>query len=127
MTETPQTPEPAPAEAQAPAPAAGEKAGPGNGLGIASLVVGIVAAIIGMIPLCGAIAFVPAVVGLILGIINVKARGKANLPKGVGMAGIILNIAAVAFILLYLFVFTAGAPAVVDAVDKLPTTLPATP
>ena len=112
MTETPQTPEPAPAEAPAPAPPAGEqKAGQGNGLGIASLVVGVAAAIVAFIPLCGAIAFVPAVVGLILGIINVVMRGKANLPKGMGIAGIILNILAIVLIVVWVY-FVATAPPV---------------
>lgn len=128
MTETPQTPEPAPAEAQAPAPAGGEAAGPGNGLGIASLVVGIVSAVIALIPGCGAIAFVPAIVGLVLGVINVVLRGKANLPKGVGMAGIILNVAAIVFILAYLYVIIPWmADKVVDVAEKLPKTLPASP
>lgn len=122
MTETPQTPEPAPAGAQAPAPAGGESAGPGNGLGIASLVLGIVAAVIALIPVCGVIAFGPAVVGLVLGVINVVLRGKANLPKGVGIAGIILNIAAIAFILAYLYVILPqAAEAVKETIESIET------
>lgn len=122
MTETPQTPEPAPQE---PAVAAAP-AGPGNGLGIASLVVGIVSAVIALIPACGAIAFLPAIVGLVLGVINVVLRGKANLPKGVGMAGIVLNVAAIVFILAYIYVIIPWlADKAKDVVDKIPTTLPA--
>jgi len=121
MTETPQTPAP---QEPAPAPA---PAGPGNALGIASLILGIVAAVIALIPVCGTIAFAPAVVGLILGIINVKGRGKANLPKGVGMAGIILNVAAVAFIVIYLVIFAAAAPKVGEAVREGIEALPTQP
>lgn len=119
MTETPQTPAP-----QEPAPA---QAGPGNALGIASLILGIVAAVIALIPVCGAIAIAPAVVGLILGIINVKGRGKANLPKGVGMAGIILNVAALLFIVVYLVIFAAAAPKVGEAVREGIEALPTQP
>ena len=56
-------------------------------MGIAALVIGIVAVIIGFIPGCGIIALLPAIVGLILGIIEVKKKSKAGQPKGKGMAG----------------------------------------
>ena len=123
MTETPQTPEPTPGGPQVPAPAAGGlQAGPGNALGIASLILGIVAAVIALIPVCGVIAFAPAIVGLVLGVINVVLRGKANLPKGVGMAGIILNVAAVVFILAYVYVILPQAvEAVKEGIETLPT------
>lgn len=88
-------------------------------MGIASLIVGVVALITAFIPLCGMIAFVPAIVGLILGIINVMKRGKANLPKGVGIAGIILNIAAVAVIIIWVVFAVAAAPDAADVLEGL--------
>ncbi len=87
---------------------AGAKAGSGNDMGIASVIAGIVALIIALIPMCDmiafspAFAFAPAFVGLILGVINVMMRGEENLPKGVGNAGIMLNIAAMAVMVILL-------------------------
>jgi len=73
-------------------------------MGIAAMVIGIISAILAFIPLCGYIAFVPAVIGLILGIIDVKKKSKKNLPKGQGMAGIILNAIAIVIIFVWTMV-----------------------
>lgn len=80
-------------------------------MAVASLVLGIISIIIGFIPFCGVIAFVPAVVGLVLGII---ALVKANKPvevaegetapkskKGLSIAGVILSGIAVLVILFW--------------------------
>lgn len=57
----------------------------------ASLVIGIIAAIIGFIPCVNIFVFVPAIVGLILGVIAYRNKCEENLPSGVALAGIILN------------------------------------
>lgn len=62
-------------------------------MGVASLVLGIVSIIIAFIPCLGMYAIVPAVIGLILGLIGTckKKEGKAN---GLAIAGLILSILA---------------------------------
>ena len=80
-------------------------------MGIASMVIGILSLIIGFIPFCGSIALLPAAVGLVLGIVDVAKKSKANLPKGSGVAGIATCGVAIAIICMYLFVYGAAAAA----------------
>ena len=87
-------------------------------MGIAAMVIGIVAVIIAFIPLCGSIAFLPAIVGLILGIVDVAMKSKANQPKGMGIAGIVCNAVAIVIILLYLFVFAAATDEAINELEK---------
>ncbi len=54
-------------------------------MGVAAMVIGIISAVLAFIPMCGFIAFVPAIIGLILGIVDVALRGKKKLPKGKGV------------------------------------------
>ena len=78
-------------------------------MGIASMVIGIVSAILGFIPMCGWFATLPAVVGLILGIIDVVQKNKnQESGKGIGIAGIILNSIAIILILIWTFVIVAA-------------------
>lgn len=58
-------------------------------MGIAALILGIISIIIGFIPLCGAVAFVPAIIGLILGIVDASKKSKTGEKKGVSIAGIV--------------------------------------
>lgn len=68
-------------------------------MGIASLVLGILSAIIGFIPLCGMIALLPAFIGLILGIVDAVKKSKAGEPKGMAIAGIILSAISIVIII----------------------------
>ena len=68
-------------------------------MGIASLILGIVSAILGFIPFCNIIALLPALIGLILGIVDAVKKGKSGEPKGMAIAGIILNIIAFVIII----------------------------
>ena len=71
-------------------------------MGIASLVIGVVSAILGFIPLCNYFAIIPAVVGLVLGIVYVVKQSKVEGgKKGMGIAGIVLNAAAIVLILIW--------------------------
>ncbi len=79
-------------------------------MGLAAMVIGIVAVVLGIIPGCGLVfGLPPAIVGLILGIVDVKKKSKAQQPKGMGMAGVVLNAVAIVFILLWTLVIGAGA------------------
>jgi hypothetical protein len=62
----------------------------GSGLAVASLVIGIVSLIIGAIPFCGAWAILPAIVGLVLGIVAYFVNKKAGKPRSMAVAGIVL-------------------------------------
>ena len=61
-------------------------------MGIAALVLGIISIISSLIPGCGfIIALLPALIGLILGIVDVVKKSKSGESKGAGIAGIILT------------------------------------
>lgn len=69
----------------------------GKGLGVAGMVIGIVAVIWAIIPLLGAGAWWLAVVGLVLSIVGfVMAKNGNNPNRGMMMAGIILGVVATA-------------------------------
>jgi len=79
-------------------------------MGIASLIIGIVAFVLGLVPACGLIfGLPPAVVGLILGILEISGKSKKNEPKGMGVAGTILNALAIVVILVWTLVIGAAA------------------
>lgn len=77
-------------------------------MGVASLVLGIVSLIVGFVPLCGAIALLPAIVGLILGIIDTVKKGKTNEKKGQSIAGIVMCAIAIVIIIFWVFVASVG-------------------
>lgn len=57
----------------------------------ASLIIGIICAVIGFIPCLQIVVIVPAIVGLILGIIAFRRNKEEGKPTGTALAGIILN------------------------------------
>ena len=75
-------------------------------MGIAALILGILSIIVGFIPLCGMIAFVPAIIGLILGIVDTIQKNKKGEKKGISIAGIILS--AIAIIIISVWSFVIG-------------------
>lgn len=75
---------------------------------IVSLVIGVVAAILGFIPCCSWLALAPAVVGLVLGIVSYNRKRETDAPTGVALAGMILNGIAILLIAGYTLVFAAG-------------------
>ena len=60
-------------------------------MGIASLVLGIIALVTALIPLFGTVAFFPALIGLGLGIGHIATASRRQQPKGAGIAGVVLN------------------------------------
>jgi len=70
-------------------------------MGIAALIIGILSIIIAIIPFCGMIALLPAIIGLVLGIIDVVKKSKSEGKKGMGIAGIILTSLSIAFCFLW--------------------------
>jgi len=69
----------------------------GKGLGIAGMVIGIVAFVWAIIPGVGALAWWLAAVGVILSIVAIfMARSGKNPKKGVMITGMVLNVLAIA-------------------------------
>lgn len=62
----------------------------GKGLGIAGLVLGILAAIISFIPCLGMWAILPGVIGIVLSAISMKQAGTG--AKGMAIAGLVCSI-----------------------------------
>jgi len=86
-------------------------------MGLAAMIIGIIAVVLGFIPFCGYFALIPAIVGLILGIVDVTKKSKAQQPKGQGMAGIVLNAVAIIVILLWTLVFATATVTTMDAIE----------
>ncbi len=86
-------------------------------MGLAAMVIGIFAVIFGFIPFCGFFALIPAIIGLILGILDVKKKSKVQQPKGMGMAGVVLNAVAILVILLWTLVFAAGGAVAINQIE----------
>lgn len=57
----------------------------------ASLVIGIIAVIVGFIPCVQVFVFLPALVGLILGVVSFIRKRQVEEPAGIAIAGMILN------------------------------------
>ena len=91
-------------------------------MGLAAMIIGIIAVVLGFIPFCGYFAILPAIVGLILGILDVKKKSNAQQPKGIGMAGIVLNAVALIVILLWTLVIGAGAVVTSDVIEDFNVT-----
>lgn len=81
-----------------------------NGLGVASLVVGIVAAVFSVIPLVGMVAFFLGPVAIILGIVAFFLK---NRKRGMAITGVILGIVS----LIIAGIMTAAVGAAVKSVD----------
>lgn len=64
----------------------------GKGLGIAGLVLGIIAAIISFIPCLGMWAILPGIIGIVLSAISMKQSGSG--AKGMAIAGLVCSIIA---------------------------------
>lgn len=86
---------------------------------LAALIIGIIAVVLGFIPFCGYFALLPAIVGLILGIVDVMKKSKAKQPKGKGIAGIVLNAVAIVVILLWTLVIAAGGAVALDEIERI--------
>jgi hypothetical protein len=82
-----------------------------NGLGVAALVVGIVAAVFSMIPLVGMIAFFLGPVAIILGVIAFFLK---NRKKGMAITGVILGVVS----LIVAGMVTAGVSAAAKSIDE---------
>lgn len=76
-----------PAPQPVPAPVA-----PGNGVGVAALVVGIIAVLVSFIPIVGTFAFFLGGAAVVLGIVGLLLKGRS---RGTSIAGLILGIVSI--------------------------------
>ena len=83
-------------------------------MAVASLVIGIIAAICGFIPCINYFAIIPAIVGLVLGFVGRSQAKKNGEPTGMATAGIVLNIVALALIIIWTLVIGAADAAISD-------------
>src|SRR5688572_10145843 len=81
----------------------------GKGLGMAGMIIGIVALVWAIIPYVGAAAWWLALVGLILSIVAFFMAKNGNKPKRVGIiAGIIMNFVALALAAYWIYALASA-------------------
>lgn len=85
-----------------------EKTTAGQGFGIASLILGIVALLIALIPCIGLFALIPGIVAIVLAIVGLSQASKANGAKGVIIAGLVISIIGTTLAAIWLMFFSAG-------------------
>ncbi|ERJ11191.1 hypothetical protein [Haloplasma contractile] len=83
-------------------------------MGVAALVIGIISFILALIPFCGFFAAIPALIGLGLGIAEVIVKGRQQLEKGMGIAGIILSSLAIVASLIWVIILVVLGSAAED-------------
>ncbi|MCL2526019.1 MAG: DUF4190 domain-containing protein [Coriobacteriia bacterium] len=76
---------------------------PGKGMGIASMVLGIVALVFCFIPFLGWLGVILGIVGLVLGFVSLK-KTPQGVKSGMAKAGIVTSIIAIALNLIMLIV-----------------------
>jgi hypothetical protein len=69
----------------------------GDGMALSSLILGIVSAAIGWIPICGVAALLPAILGIVFGGLGMKSQRR----RGMAMAGMVLSMLAIAMAFIF--------------------------
>jgi hypothetical protein len=86
-------------------------------MGVASMVIGIVSLLVALVPFCGLIAILPALIGLGLGIADIVSKPKHYPNKGMAVAGVVLNPLAVLVSVGYIVLGLLLSPSAGDAFD----------
>ena len=86
-----------------------QKTSAGQGLGVAGLVIGILAAILALIPCIGWIAIIPGVIALALSLVAFSQANKCNGSKGVIIGALVVSIIAISIGLIQIIFFAAVA------------------
>ncbi|MDI1355935.1 MAG: hypothetical protein PSX36_13520 [bacterium] len=79
---------------------------PGTGLGIAGLVLGIIALVFAFIPCIGLFSLLPGIVGLILSLISFNQSKKARASRSTATAGLVCSLVACALACWQLYVLS---------------------
>lgn len=94
----------------------------GKGLGLAGMIIGIVALIWAIIPLLGAASWWMALTGLILSLVAFFMAKNGNNPKkGMIITGIILNVIALGLAIFWIYQISAAATEIMDGIQNLDT------
>ncbi|MDR2670562.1 MAG: DUF4190 domain-containing protein, partial [Oscillospiraceae bacterium] len=93
---------------------------PGHGMGVASLVLGIIALVLTWIPWVNIVAIAMSVIGLILAITARKKNAAVGAPSGVATGGLICSIIALALSVLSFVTCTLCLTAIGSGVGSLP-------
>ena len=80
-------------------------------MGIASLILGIISLVFAWIPCVGVYALIPAILGLIFGIVGMVKSKKTGEGKGISIAGLVLNILAMTVAILWGLIVVGAAAA----------------
>lgn len=76
----------------------------GQNLGIAALITAIVTFVFAVIPCVGLIAIIPGIIAIVLASVGLSQASKADTPRGVLVAGLIIAVVAVAISFSQIFV-----------------------
>lgn len=85
-----------------------EKTTAGQGFGVASLILGILALLIALIPCIGLFALIPGIVAIVLAIVGLSQASKANGAKGIIIAGLVVSILGTTIAAVWLMFLSAG-------------------
>lgn len=92
----------------------------GKGLGMAGMIIGIVALVWAIIPVIGAAAWWLALTGLILSVVAFfMAKGGGNPKKGGIIAGIVLNVVALGLAIFWIYSIASAIGDAAGDMDKL--------
>ena len=96
-----------------------QKTSAGQGLGVAGLVIGILAAILALIPCIGWIAIIPGVIALALTLVAFSQANKGNGNKGVIIGALVVSIIAISIGLVQIVFFAAVATEGSNVLNKI--------
>ena len=88
----------------------------GRGMGVAALVLGIIAAILSFVPCVNIFAVLPGLLSIIFGGVGMSQAKKAGTPRGLPTAGLILGILSIVISITVYFVVAANAKSQIDKV-----------
>lgn len=91
---------------------------PGKGMGIAALVLGIIAICGSWIPIFNYLMFVPAVLAIIFGSVAMKKAGDAGATKGMAITGLVTGIISLVLIIIWTMAIGKAAKDASDDWDK---------
>ena len=89
----------------------------GNPLGLAAMILGIIAVVLAFIPCIGWLGFIPGLLGVIFGAISLKKANAGEVDnKGMSITGLVCGLVAVIILIFQLVIFAGAVAAVDDAV-----------
>ncbi len=96
-----------------------QKTSAGQGLGVAGLVIGILAVILALIPCIGWIAIIPGVIALALTLVAFSQANKGNGSKGVIIGALVVSIIAISVGIIQIVFFAAVATEGGDIINRI--------